>query len=52
MRDKLVLSLEEILHNDYYGNCSVANRSIVVSLKGLGAKMNLIGCEMPVVKLL
>lgn len=52
MRGKLVLSSEEILHKDYYGNRSVANKSNVVSLKGLGAMMNLISCEMPVVKLL
>jgi hypothetical protein len=38
--DKPIFSLETMLHKDYYLKGSVEKKSLVVSLKGLEAKMN------------
>jgi hypothetical protein len=40
IRDKLVFSSERVLHKDYDRKGSVEKKSLVVSLKGLGAKTN------------
>jgi hypothetical protein len=41
IRDKLIFSSGRMLHKDYYRKGSVEKeRSLVVSLRGLGAKMN------------
>jgi hypothetical protein len=41
IRDNLIFSSERMLHKDYYRKCSVEEKtSLVVSLKGLGAKTN------------
>jgi hypothetical protein len=39
-RDKPMLSSERLLHKDYDRMGSVNKKSLVVSLKGLGAKTN------------
>jgi hypothetical protein len=38
--DRLILSSERMLHKDYKRKCSVEEKSLVLSLKGLGAKKN------------
>jgi hypothetical protein len=40
MRDKPIFSSERMLHKDYYRMVSVEKKSLVVILKGLGAKRN------------
>jgi hypothetical protein len=43
IRDKLIFFSERVLHKDYDRNGSVEEKkSLVVSLKGLGAKTNLL----------
>jgi hypothetical protein len=38
VNDRLIFSLERILYKDYDTKSSVEKKSLVVSLKGLGAK--------------
>jgi hypothetical protein len=38
MRDRLILSSERMLHKGYDRKGSIAKKSLVVCLKGLGAK--------------
>jgi hypothetical protein len=40
IRDKLILSSKRSLHKDYDCKGSVEKKSLVVRLKGLGAKTN------------
>jgi hypothetical protein len=40
IRDKPILSSEKMLHKDYDSKGSVTKKSLVVILKGLGAKRN------------
>jgi hypothetical protein len=40
IRDKPLLSPEKMLHKDYYCKSSIGKKSLVVGLKGLGAKTN------------
>jgi hypothetical protein len=40
VNDRLILSSERMLYKDYDRRCSIEEKNLAMSLKGLGAKTN------------
>jgi hypothetical protein len=40
VNENAILSSERVLHKDYDRRCSIEKKNLVVSLRGLAAKMN------------